>query len=110
MHKNHPVQRIYVSGGTFPPLPAESFTTDLVSILYRSVSQHGIENKGTKLMVMLMRNECVVPLFCLSLGRLWPLRLHTVKPLCYDNTGQAQRSVGFHWLRTKLTWDLTLPV
>lgn len=92
------------------PFQPSSFTTDLVSILYRSVSQHGIENKGTKLMVMLMRNECVVLLFCLSSGRLWLLWLHTVKLLCYDNTGQAQHSVGFHWLRTKLTWDLTLPV
>lgn len=63
---------------------------------------------------MLMRNECVVLLFCLSSGGCsrsclssWP---HTVQLLCYDNTGQAERSMGFHWLWTKLTWDLTLPV
>ena len=43
----------------------------------------------------------------LVLSLLWP---HTVKLLCYDNTGQAERSMGFHWLWTNLTWDLTLPV
>ncbi|TNN87650.1 hypothetical protein EYF80_001997 [Liparis tanakae] len=33
-----------------------------------------------------------------------------IRLLCYDNTGQAERSRRFHWLWTKLTWDLTLPV
>lgn len=34
----------------------------------------------------------------------------TVELFCYDRTGHAEHSVGFDWLWTRLTWDLTLPV
>lgn len=65
-----------------PDLPAESFYFDsrAGSVQVPVTGLVGRRIKEAKLMLMLMRDECVVPLFCLSSGRLLLL------PASYSNS------------------------